>query len=104
MVAGSPKPRVVTLAISPEGEDVFDIGFQARKAVRYDIKVEIGGVAGVVAPLIGKAPRDVHVWVTQGEEPAFLKEEGQMYLGGPVWRVKIAAASFPGDRAAAVKR
>ena len=91
------------LAISPDGEDSFDLGFLARKATRYLIKIEIGGVAGMVAPLMGKQPKDVRIWVSEGEQPIFLKEEGQTYMGGPVWRIKQFAASFPQDKGAAVK-
>jgi hypothetical protein len=43
MVASAPKPRLVKLAISPEGDDSFSIGGIVRKATRYVIKVGIGG-------------------------------------------------------------
>ena len=32
-------------------------------ATHYVLKVEIGGLAGVVAPLVGKQPPDSHVWI-----------------------------------------
>lgn len=103
MVAGAPKPRIVALDIAPDGEQAFDLGFLRRKAEIYVVKIELGGVAGVVAPIIGKAPKDIRVWVALGEEPAFLKEEGQFYQDGPVWRVELAAPSYPEDHAARAK-
>ena len=51
----------------------------AYKATQYVIKTEIGGVAGVIAPIIGKQPKDIQVWILGGTAPAFLKLEGQLY-------------------------
>jgi hypothetical protein len=31
--------------------------------MRYEIKIELGGVPGVVAPLIGKQPPKVQIWI-----------------------------------------
>jgi hypothetical protein len=91
MVAASPKPRLVKLVITPQGEDSFSTGGSSRKAIHYVVKVDIGGVAGVVAPLIGKQPPDTHVWILGGEAPAFVKSEGPLYLGGPTWRIELAS-------------
>jgi hypothetical protein len=43
------------------------------------VKVKIGGIAGLVAPLLGKQPPDTHVWVLTGDAPAFVKLEGPLY-------------------------
>jgi hypothetical protein len=52
------------------------------------IKVEIGGVAGLVSSLVGKQPQDTHVWILGGDAPAFVKLEGPLYQGGPTWRIE----------------
>jgi hypothetical protein len=91
MVAASPKPRLVKLVVAPEGEDSFSVGGAWHKAVRYVVKVEIGGLAGVVAPLVGKQPPDTHVWILTGKTPAFVKSEGPLYFGGPVWRIELTS-------------
>lgn len=101
MVATTPKPRLVKLVVSPEGEDPFSIGSSSRKAIRYVVKVEIGGIAGLLAPLVGKQPPDTHVWVLTGEAPAFVKSEGPLYFGGPVWRIELTNPNWPGKAAAA---
>jgi hypothetical protein len=62
-VATTPKPRVVKLEILPEGEKAIASGNTKHKTVRYVVKVKIGGVAGLVAPLLGKQPPDMHMWV-----------------------------------------
>jgi hypothetical protein len=91
MVASTPKPRLVKLAITSQGEEPFSIGNSSRKATHYVVKVEIGGAAGLVAPLLGKQPPDTHVWVLGGEAPAFVKSEGPLFFGGPVWRIELAS-------------
>jgi len=95
MVAAGPKPRVVTLLVSPVGEDSFKIGSSARKATHYVVKIKIGGIAGVIAPLIGKQPPDSHVWIMQGDAPAFVKSEGPLAPDGPVWRIELASPTWP---------
>lgn len=95
MVATTPKPRLVKLAIVPQGEEPFSVGGSNRKAMHCVVKVEIGGVAGVVAPLVGKQPPDVHVWILTGEAPVFLKSEGPLYDGGPIWRIEQISSVWP---------
>jgi hypothetical protein len=90
MVATTPKPRLVKLAILPQGEEPFAIGSFRHKAMHYVVKVEIGGVTGFLARLMGKQPADTHVWVLGGEAPAFVKAEGPLYVGGPIWRIQLA--------------
>jgi hypothetical protein len=94
MVAATPKPRLVKLLISPDGEESFSAGGFARKATRYVVKVDIGGVAGVVAPLVGKQPQDTHVWILGGDAPSFVKSEGPLYLGGPIWRIELTSPNL----------
>lgn len=95
MVAPTAKTRLIHIAISPEGEDSFSIGGVRRKATNYRIKIELGGITGAVAPIVGKQPSDIHVWILGGEAPAFVKEEGQFYEGGPIWRIELASPVFP---------
>src|SRR5450631_2445424 len=89
LVAATPKPQLVKLEIGAEGEDTFSIGSLKLKATRYVVKVKIGGVAGLVAPLLDTRPPDSHLWVVGGEAPSFVKAEAPLFLGGPVLRVKL---------------
>ncbi len=93
-LVATPKPRLVKLAIKAGAEDPFTVAGSKRKAINYTIKFEIGGLAGVVAPVIGKQPPDLHVWVLPGEAPAFVKMEGPMFMGGPVWRVELTSPEW----------
>jgi len=96
-VAATPKPRLVKLAITVTGDDSFMIAGAARKATHYVLKVDIGGIAGVVAPLVGKQPPDSHVWILQGEAPAFVKSEQPLYNGGPLWRIELVSPVWAAD-------
>ena len=62
--------------------------------MHYVVKVEIGGFAGLLAHLMGKQPPDTHIRVLGGEVPAFVKAEGPLYAGGPVWRIQLASAGL----------
>jgi hypothetical protein len=95
IVVGSSKPRIVHLSIKNAGEASFTLGGLPRKATSYLVHVEIGGVAGVVAPLVGKEPADYHLWITTGSDPAFIREEGELYEGGPVSRIQQISPAFP---------
>ncbi|HEV7220669.1 MAG: hypothetical protein ACHP8A_15010 [Terriglobales bacterium] len=98
-----PKPRLVKLVITSEGEDSFLIAGSSRKAIRYVVKVDIGGVAGVVAPLVGKKPADTHVWILGGEAPTFVKSEGPLYVGGPILRIELVSPVWPKHTGAGTK-
>ncbi len=76
-VAATPKPRIVKFSIKPQEEEAFWASGARHKAMNYDIKVELGGVVGVVAPIVGKEPKDIHVWVLGGKAPAFVRMEGR---------------------------
>ena len=95
MVVPTPKPRLVKLKISTPGKDPFYLAGVQREAQHYVIKVEIGGIAGLVAPLLGKQPPDGHIWVEGGESPTFVKSESISFLGGPVWRIELVAPVWP---------
>jgi hypothetical protein len=98
MVVATPKPRLVKLALSNGGDDPFTTAGAGRKAAHYIIKIEIGGLAGLVAPLLGKQPPDTHVWILGGEAPAFVKSEGPQFLGGPIWRIELVSPVWASDR------
>jgi hypothetical protein len=90
MLTTSSKPRLVKLSISAGEERAFSVGRSTRKAADFDIKIEIGGIAGAVAPLVGKKPPDTHIWVSTGTSPTFVRSEGPFYEGGPIWRTDLA--------------
>ncbi len=95
MLVATPDPRIVTLVISPGGEDAYSLAGSSRKALHYEIKIEIGGVAGIVAPMIGKQPPNIQVWIIGGPAPCFLKEQGPLYQDGPVLTMELVSPTWP---------
>ena len=95
MLVAAPKPRVVKLMITAEGTEPFSLVGSGREAIHYVVKVDIGGIAGVVAPILGKQPPDSGIWILGGEAPAFVKSETLSYMGGPMWRVELVSPVWP---------
>jgi hypothetical protein len=95
MVVATPKPRLVKLVISNVGEERCVVAGSSRKAIHYDIKIDLGGVAGVVAPIIGKAPPNIQVWTIGGDATTFARERGPLYAEGPVMTIQLASPSWP---------
>ena len=94
-LAAAPEPRLVKLSIVRQGEDRFSVVGAAYKATLFVVKVELGGLTGVIAPLIGKKPSDTKVWVVASGTPAFVKAEQSLYPGGPVWRIEMTSPAWP---------
>jgi hypothetical protein len=93
-IAATPKPRLVKLEVATIGEDRFTTGGEARTATHFVLKVNLGGLTGLLAPLFGKQPPDSHVWILGGDAPAFVRADQPFFAGGPVWRIELAAPSW----------
>jgi hypothetical protein len=103
MVVATPKPRLVKLVINSEGKDPFTLAGAQREAIHYVIKIDVGGVTGLLASLLGKEPPNAHVWIIGGEAPTFVKSEAVSYLGGPMWRTELVAPVWPKGKTAEEK-
>jgi hypothetical protein len=97
LLVATPKPRLVQLAISPDGDDPIWIQGSRLNAKRYLVKVEIGGVAGKVAPLVGKQPPDSHVWILAGEAPIVLRCLGPTQQDGPIWSTELTSPTWKSE-------
>jgi len=86
--------RLIQLLISIEGEQPFRTTGQTLKATVFRIHPELGGIVGVIARLIGLQPKDVMVWVMEGEEPAVVRIVGQLGGYGPVVNSELKGTSF----------
>jgi hypothetical protein len=95
IVVAAPKPRLVKVVVNTQGTEPFSLAGFSREATHYVAKIDIGGVAGVVAPMVGKQPPDPQIWILGGEAPVFLRSEMQAYMGGPIWRIELASPTWP---------
>ena len=94
MIVAAPKPRVVTLNMMPQAPGTFYLAGMARKAMVYEIKIEIGGLAGVIAPIIGKQPPRISIEIFGGELPAFLRESGPLFEGGEMLTISLIGPTW----------
>jgi hypothetical protein len=76
--------RLVRVLISPQDEQTIQLVGHSLKATVFRIHPELGGIVSMIARLIGLQPKDVVVWVLEGDEPAVLVVLGQLGGYGPV--------------------
>jgi hypothetical protein len=86
--------RLIRILVSPQGEQPFERAGQTLKATVFRIHPELGGVLGMLATLLGLQPKDVMVWVLEGETPAVMRVVGQLGGSGPVLSSELEGASF----------
>ena len=91
------KPRLATLAISRAGEDTYTLGGERQTAKKLEIKLELGGVTSLIAPVIGKEPKPGTAWMAGGKVPMFIRIQTQFYEGGPLWTIQQTAPAWPSD-------
>lgn len=91
LLVATPGLRVVKLVITNAGSIQFRTGRTARTATDYLVKTDIGGLAGVVAPIVGKQPPDAHVWILADAVPVFIKSEAPLSAGGPLVRTELTS-------------
>jgi hypothetical protein len=86
--------RLIRILISPEGEQPFQKAGQTVKATVFRIHPELGGFLGMIARLLNLQPKDVMVWVLEGETPAVMRIVGQLGGSGPVLSSELEGTSF----------
>jgi hypothetical protein len=93
-VAFMPEPRVVKLEVTSLGEEKFSIEKSPRKAVKYALDLDVTGLTGLLAKVLGKDPEPIHTWMVPGDAPTFVRFEGFLYQGGPVWVIELASPTW----------
>jgi len=96
MIIATPKPRLVTLDMMPQAPDTFYLAGIPRKATVYEIKIELNGVGGVIAPVIGKEPPNIFIEILGGEVPAVLRETGPLFEGGAILTISMIGPTWKG--------
>ena len=86
--------RLIRLLISHDSEQPFQAGGKSLRASVFRVHPELGGIIGVVARLIGLQPKDVMVWVQEGDDPAVVRIVGQLGGYGPVVTSELEGTSF----------
>ena len=86
--------RLIRILISPQGEQPFQRAGQTLKATVFRIHPELSGILGMLATLLGLQPKDVTVWVLEGETPAVMRVVGQLGGSGPVLSSELEGTNF----------
>jgi hypothetical protein len=95
LLVATPGLRVVKLVVTSAGSAQFQTGRIQRTATDYLVKTDIGGLAGVVAPIVGKQPPDAHVWILADAVPVFIRSEAPLSAGGPLVRAELTSPQWP---------
>jgi hypothetical protein len=95
LAAFTPEARLIRMTLGAEGEERVRFAGAPVAVTRYLVDLEIGGLTGLLASVVGINPPDLRYWLVRGDVPAFVRFEGAMFLGGPVWRVEMAPAEWP---------
>ena len=90
-VAFTPKPKIIQLEMAPAGQRKAMVGEVAMTAVHYVLKARLGTLTKILAKLLGRMPPDNHAWIIEGDVPAFVGFEGQLYTTDPVWRIELVS-------------
>lgn len=94
-VAFTPKPRLIQLELVPEQEEKVHIAESLKSASEYVLKPELGVWLKLFAKVSGQTPPDYHAWILREETPAFLRIDGPLFMGGPIWRIELSAPKWP---------
>jgi hypothetical protein len=97
-VAFTPTPRLIQLELVPAGEHRVLVGDLEKTAVHYVLKPRLGIWLKLFATVLGRVPPDNDVWIVTDEVPAFVRFEGPLYTGGPVWRIELASPRWPDQK------
>jgi len=81
----------VELHVVPGEDKTIHEGPIAYEAQQYVIHIKIPGAAGAIAPVVGKKPPDIHLWVLKSEAPTFIEFEGPLSEDMPAWRIELSA-------------
>ena len=90
-VAFTPEPRIIQLEITPSGGQQMVVGKAQVTAIHYVLKARLGVWLKIFSALLGRSPEDAHAWILDGDVPAFVGFEGQLYTSDPVWRIELVS-------------
>lgn len=89
------KPRLATLVISRAGEGAYTLAGERQTAKKLEIKIDLGGLAGFIAPILGRQPKPTYAWMAGGSVPMFIRIQTQFYEGAPLWTIQQTAPKWP---------
>jgi hypothetical protein len=95
LVAFTPKPLLIELAVASAGEHPMAVGQLTKTATDYVLKPHVGAWLDLFAKVLGRMTADYHVWLIADGAPAFARFEGALNPTGPVWRIELTSPNGP---------
>ena len=86
--------RLVRLQISPESQQTVQLGGQTFAATVFRVHPVLSSIVSLFARMIGLQPKDVTVWVLEGDDPAVAVVIGQLGGYGPVVSSDLVGTDF----------
>jgi hypothetical protein len=86
--------RLVRLQISPDSQHTVQLSGQPFQATVFRVHPVLGSIVSLFARMIGLQPKDVTVWVLEGEDPAVAVVIGQLGGYGPVVSSDLVGTDF----------
>jgi len=86
--------RLVRLQISPDSQQMVQLAGQSFPATVFRVHPVLGSIVSLFARILGLQPKDVTVWVLEGEDPAVAVVVGQLGGYGPVVSSDLVGTDF----------
>jgi hypothetical protein len=96
LVIFTPTPRLIRLELAPAGMHKVLVDGLAKNAIHYVLKPRLGSWLKLFTTLLGRVPPDYHAWIVIDDVPAFVRFEGPLYTGGPIWRIELTSPRLAG--------
>lgn len=96
VIAITPKPMLVKVKFSNAGLEPFSFAGTRRQATHFVLHVDIGGLKGIAAKLFGKQPPDSHIWIADGDAPAFVRAATPIATGDPLSVIELSGPIYRG--------
>src|SRR5215470_12165187 len=96
VIAITPKPMLVKVRFTNAGLEPFTFAGTRRQATHFVLHVDIGGLKGLAAKLFGRQPPDSHIWIADGDAPAFIRAATPIATGDPLSVIELSGPIYRG--------
>jgi len=96
VIAITPKPMLVKVRFTNAGFEPFSYEGMRRQATHFILHVDIGGLKGLAAKLFGRQPPDSHIWIADGDAPAFVRAATPIATGDPLSVIELSGPIYRG--------
>ena len=96
VIAITPKPMLVKVKFTNAGFEPFSFAGTKRQATHFVLHADIGGLKGLAAKIFGKQPPDSHIWVADGDAPAFVRAATPIATGEPLSVIELSGPIYRG--------